>query len=114
MEEIKNHVPQSLLVVAPIINRPMPEEEQPKVHPAVEKYKNLIPLEYLKNEQNFKFKNIYASVVEDATNSALSRLVELDGKQYIAQQLAIESPNIKLRKSSLSQKIRIRGTKYGG
>jgi hypothetical protein len=105
MEEIKNHVPQSLLVVAPIINRPMPEEEQPKVHPAVEKYKNLIPLEYLKNEQNFKFKNIYASVVEDATNSALSRLVELDGKQYIAQQLAIDSPNIKLRKSTLSQKL---------
>jgi hypothetical protein len=105
MEEIKNYVPQSLMVVAPIINRPMPEEEQPKVHPAVEKYKNLIPLEYLKNEQNFKFKNMYASVVQDAKNSALSRLVELDGKQYIAQQLAIESPNIKLRKSTLSQKL---------
>jgi len=105
MEEIKNYVPQSLMVVAPIINRPMPEEEQPKVHPAVEKYKNLIPLEYLKNEQNFKFKNMYASVVQDAKNSALSRLVELDGKQYIAQQLAIESPNIKLRKSTLAQKL---------
>jgi hypothetical protein len=41
-----------------------------------------------------KRKNIYASVVQDATNSALSRLVELDGKQYIANHLAIEAQNI--------------------
>ena len=48
---------------------------------------------------------IYASAVADAVNSGISRLVELDGKQYISQQLAIESPNIKLRKSTLSQKL---------
>jgi hypothetical protein len=47
------------------------------------------------SQDKIRIKNIYASVVQDATNSALSRLVELDGKQYIAQHLATESPKVK-------------------
>ena len=61
-------------------------------------------LERIKTAKN-KVKSIYASVVQDATNSALARLVELDGKQYIAQHLAAESPNVKLKQSTLSQKL---------
>ena len=33
------------------------------------------------SQDQIRLKNIYASVVEDATNSALARLVESDGKQ---------------------------------
>lgn len=84
--------PQSLMVVAPIIKREMPEEGQPKIHPAVEKYKNLIPQQNLKTEEEIKLEpskeSIYAKVVQDAPNSALSRLVELEGRQYIAKHLA--------------------------
>jgi len=57
------------------------------------------------SQDKIRIKNIYASVVQDATNSALSRLVELEGKQYIAKHLATESPTVELRKSTLAQKL---------
>jgi hypothetical protein len=57
------------------------------------------------SQDQIRIKNIYASVVQDATNSALSRLVELEGKQYIAKHLATESPTVELRKSTLAQKL---------
>lgn len=50
------------------------------------------------DDQKKRVKNIYASVVQDATNSALSRLVELDGKQYIAKHFATMSPTVALKK----------------
>ena len=57
------------------------------------------------SQDQIRIKNIYASVVQDATNSALSRLVELEGKQYIAKHLATESPTVELKKSTLAQKL---------
>jgi hypothetical protein len=55
-------------------------------------------------DQKNKIKSIYANVIQDATNSALSRLVELDGKQFVAKYLATESSSIKL-KPTLAQKL---------
>ena len=72
----------------------------------IKKMENEKPLSSISTSQDqLRLKNIYASVVEDATNSALARLVELDGKQYVAQHLAIESPKVVLKKSTLAQKL---------
>jgi hypothetical protein len=57
------------------------------------------------SQDQIRVKNIYASVVQDATNLALARLVELDGKQFIAQHLASEAPKVELKKSTLAQKL---------
>ena len=57
------------------------------------------------DEQKKKVKNIYASVIQDATNSALARLVELDGKQYVAKHFATEAPKVELKKTTLAQKL---------
>ena len=66
------------------------------------------------DEQKKRVKNIYASVVQDATNSALSRLVELDGKQYIAQHLASQSSSVKLKTPTLAQKLGMEERFIGG
>ena len=121
-KQLEGMVPLENLKGGAILIRPIPQEPPPKpINPAIEKYKHLQPQTSLvvdpntffqKPEEepkiekdNYKFKMNYASIVEDATNSALSRLVELDGKQYIAQHLATESPNVKLKKSTLAQKL---------
>ena len=130
-KQLEGMVPLENLKGGAILIRPIPQEPPPKpINPAIEKYKHLQPQTSLvvdpntffqKPEEepkiekdNYKFKMNYASIVEVATNSALSRLVELDGKQYIAQHLATESPNVKLKKKYISTKIRIGRTKYRG
>ena len=77
--------------------------EQKKLLKTIETEKKLKDIST--SQDKIRLKNIYASVVEDATNSALSRLVELEGKQYIAKHLATESPTVELKKSTLAQKL---------
>ena len=59
------------------------------------------------SQDQIRVKNIYASVVADAVNSGISRLVELDGKQFVANHLAIEAQNIlpTLKTNTLAQKL---------
>ena len=79
--------------------------EQKKLLKTIEKKK----LKDISTSQDkIRLKNIYASVVEDATNSALSRLVELDGKLFVAKHLTIEAQSIlpTLKKTNtLAQKL---------
>ena len=80
--------------------------EQKKLLKTIETEKKLKDIST--SQDNIRLKNIYASVVEDATNSALSRLVELDGKLFVAKHLTIEAQSIlpTLKKTNtLAQKL---------
>jgi hypothetical protein len=54
MQEVQEAVPQSTMVVAPIIKRPMPDDNEPQIHPAIEKYKDLVPLQNLKTQEEIQ------------------------------------------------------------
>ena len=80
--------------------------EQKKLLKTIETEKKLKDIST--SQDKIRLKNIYASVVEDATNSALSRLVELDGKLFVAKHLTIEAQSIlpTLKKTNtLAQKL---------
>ena len=79
--------------------------EQQKLLKTIETEKMLNNLST--SQDQIRKKNIYASVVADAVNSGISRLVELDGKQFIANHLAIEAQNKlpTLKTNTLAQKL---------
>ena len=80
--------------------------EQHKLLKTIETEKKLKDIST--SQDQIRVKNIYASVVADAVNSGISRLVELDGKLFVAKHLTIEAQSIlpTLKKTNtLAQKL---------